>query len=219
VTSVRKYIGWVISVALFVWAIFGLVSILSKLHFAMDAWSWCVARVPISQRPILVEFRHHVSDWVASYRELVHEIAQILHLPRLPQLIYDAVGVVAFSIGRGQWIGRRADMRAADFVLESGELDHLETDDEMLAGLYRRFPLEGLKDKITFLLRQPATAGLDEATAGLEESDRADGTNSCLRRYRRARPRRPLRHRLRLPALRSLSRSPLHNLGEFRNGR
>lgn len=150
----RNYFSWVIGIGLFVWATFGLVSILSKLHFAMDAWSWCVARVPISQRPILVEFRHHVSDWVASYRELVHEIAQTLHLPRLPQLIYDAVGVVAFSIGRGQWIGRRADMRAADFVLESGELDHLETDDEMLAGLYRRFPLEGLKDKITFLLRQ-----------------------------------------------------------------
>jgi hypothetical protein len=100
-TIIRKAVGWTIAAVSALWALHGLVSILSKLHFVMDAWNWGVALVPIAHRPIVVEFRHQVADWIAGYRELIHGLVQMLRLPRLPQLGYDMLGVVMFSVGRG----------------------------------------------------------------------------------------------------------------------
>jgi hypothetical protein len=38
-----KLAGWAIGIVSICWAAVGFVNVLSKLHFVMDAWSWCVS--------------------------------------------------------------------------------------------------------------------------------------------------------------------------------
>jgi hypothetical protein len=104
-----RVIGWVIGIALFVWAIFSAFSLLSRLGFLVDGLSWSANHAPLTVKAIASESGAYVSQLVIGYRALVHELVQILHLPRLPQFVYDTAGVVAFSIGRGLAISRKID--------------------------------------------------------------------------------------------------------------
>jgi hypothetical protein len=102
-----KLAGWVIGIVLFVWATVSAFSIFSELKFLVDGWTWSVGQVPIGIKAIALAIGKYVSGVVGGYREFVHGLAAMLHLPHLPQAVYDTVGVVAFSIGRGYWLGRR----------------------------------------------------------------------------------------------------------------
>jgi hypothetical protein len=137
VTNVRTIAAWIFGLASAVWALHGFVSILSKLQFVIDAWDWCVAQVPLSHRPILVEFGHRVSDWIAGYREFVHVLVQKLHLPPLPPLIYDVLGVVVFSGGRGVSLSKREYQRY---------LMGVDANDQM-ALMYHRLEERGLSEE------------------------------------------------------------------------
>jgi hypothetical protein len=74
---------------------------------SVDGWTWSVDQVPITVKVIALAVGKWVSGVVGGYREFVHGLVQMLHLPHLPQYLYDALGVVTFSIGRGHWIGRQ----------------------------------------------------------------------------------------------------------------
>jgi hypothetical protein len=39
-TSIRKYVGWVIGIALFAWGTIGAFSIFEKLKFLVDGWAY-----------------------------------------------------------------------------------------------------------------------------------------------------------------------------------
>jgi hypothetical protein len=51
----------------------------------------------------------YVSGIVGGYREFVHGLVAMLHLPKLPQFVYDVFCIAAFSIGRGVWIGKKVE--------------------------------------------------------------------------------------------------------------
>jgi len=92
----------IIVVVAFCWAVFGLLSLLSDLKFVADAANWYVAHVSLALRDIPIFIGQYMSAAVATYREWVREVAALLHLPPdVPFWAYDALGVVAFSIGRG----------------------------------------------------------------------------------------------------------------------
>jgi hypothetical protein len=98
----------VIAIALFCWATASAFSIFSELKFLVDGWTWSVDQVPITVKVIALAVGKWVSGIVGGYREFIHGLVQMLHLPRLPQPVYDAAGVAAFSIGRGRWIGNKS---------------------------------------------------------------------------------------------------------------
>jgi hypothetical protein len=178
-----KLIGWVVGIVLFCWATVSAFSIFSELKFLIDGWTWSVDQVPISIKAIALATGKYVSGVVGGYRELVHGLVQMLHLPKLPQLLYDAGGIAAFSIGRGVRIERRirTTIRAAfelPFVpprvikkdmsdRELRELDaQLERTKQILeqAGenavkvadaMDRRFPLERLRRRLAILFYKP----------------------------------------------------------------
>lgn len=191
-TSIRKYIGWVIGIALFVWAIFGTLSLLSKLAFLVAALNWSIENVTISIKPILLEIGKRISEAVTGYRELMHGIARLLHLPHLPSFVYDVLGVITFSVGRGAQLGKTAGARRSDSLqaeknvarkrLEalyqfrpkkgqdslrwsvSNRLDQ-EADKIAASAVDPRFPLSRLAQKLDVRIRKvigPAYRSLDE---------------------------------------------------------
>jgi hypothetical protein len=103
-----KFIGWIFAAVLFCWATVSAFSIFSEVKFLVDGWTWSVDQVPTSINVIALAVGKHVSGVVGGYREFVHGLAQMLHLPRLPQVVYDVAGTVAFSIAGGRWIAKRA---------------------------------------------------------------------------------------------------------------
>jgi hypothetical protein len=105
-----KFIGWVVGIALFCWATVSAFSTFSELKFLVDGWTWSVDQVPISIKAVALAVGKYVSGIVGGYREFVHGLVQMLHLPRLPQVVYDMAGVVAFSAGRGLWVGRKVSV-------------------------------------------------------------------------------------------------------------
>jgi hypothetical protein len=115
-----KFTGWAVGIVLFCWATVSALSIFSELKFLVDGWTWSVDQVPISINVIALVVGRYVSGVVGGYREFVHGLAQMLHLPRLPQVVYDVAGTVAFSIAGGRWIAKRAhaSVYAFDFTRE-----------------------------------------------------------------------------------------------------
>jgi hypothetical protein len=75
--------------------------------FLVDGWTWSVDQAPISIKAIAPAIGKYLSGVVGGYREFIRGLVAMLHLPRLPQSVYDASGIAAFSIGRGVWIGRK----------------------------------------------------------------------------------------------------------------
>jgi hypothetical protein len=75
-----------------------------------------VDQVPISIKAVAHAVGKLVSGWVGGYREFVHGLVLMLHLPRLPQLVYDSAGIAAFSVGRGVWIGRKVDVSVNELL-------------------------------------------------------------------------------------------------------
>lgn len=104
----RSAIFRVIAAVAFCWAIFGLLSLLSELKFVIDGVGWLVSHFPISLKPVLLGIGKRVPQAISGYRELVLALARLLHLPHLPSFLFDSVGVVAFSVGRGFWSYQRA---------------------------------------------------------------------------------------------------------------
>lgn len=105
--GMRRFIVGVIGIALFCWATVSAFSIFSELKFLVDGWTWSIDQVPISIKAIALAVGKYVSGIVGGYREFVRGLVQMLHLPRLPQPVYDAVGIVTFSMGRGYWIAKQ----------------------------------------------------------------------------------------------------------------
>jgi hypothetical protein len=103
-----KFVGWIVGVVLFCWATVSAFSIFSELKFLVDGWTWSVDQVPVSIKAIALAVGKYVSGIVGGYREFVHGLAQMLHLRRLPQVVCDVAGTVAFSIAGGRWIAKRA---------------------------------------------------------------------------------------------------------------
>jgi ElaB/YqjD/DUF883 family membrane-anchored ribosome-binding protein len=108
-TSIRKYVGWVIGVALFVWGTISAFSIFEKLKFLVDGWSYSVGHFPMptSAREVLLLIGKWVSVKVANYRDFVHSVVATLGLPHLPQTVYEAAGIFIFSVRRGYQVGKR----------------------------------------------------------------------------------------------------------------
>jgi hypothetical protein len=111
-----KLVGWLGVIVLFVWATVSAFSIFSKLTFLVDGWTWSVDQVPVTIKAVLLAVGRYVSGIVGGYREFVHGLVAMLHLPKLPQAVYGAVGVAAFSTGRGYWLSRRAQEAFYDDV-------------------------------------------------------------------------------------------------------
>jgi hypothetical protein len=109
VSSIGKYVGWVIGIATFVWATISAFSIFEQLKFLVDGWSWTLGHVsmPTNVREAFLLIGQWVHVKVANYRDFVRwVVATTIHLPHLPQVLYDAAGVVAFAVGRGLYLGR-----------------------------------------------------------------------------------------------------------------
>jgi hypothetical protein len=104
-------VGWVIGIVLFVWATVSAFSIFSELKFLVDGWTWSVGQVPISIEAIALVVGKYVSGVVGGYREFVHGLVKMLHLPQLPSVAYDIVGVITFAVARGFRIGQKASAR------------------------------------------------------------------------------------------------------------
>jgi hypothetical protein len=86
------------------------IGIFSELTFLVDSWSWLVGQVPIVIRAIALAIGKYVSGTVGGYREFVHGLVAMLHLP---QIVYDVAGVASFSFGRGVWIDRKVQATIA----------------------------------------------------------------------------------------------------------
>jgi hypothetical protein len=112
-----KLIGWIVGVALFCWATVSAFSIFSELKFLVDGWAWSVDQVPISIKAVALAVGKYVSGVVGGYREFVHGLVAMLHLPKLPQSVYDAAGVATFSIGRGMGVVRREAEADRQYVI------------------------------------------------------------------------------------------------------
>jgi hypothetical protein len=103
-----RLIGTIVGIALFCWATVSAFSIFSELKFLVDGWTWSVDQVQISIKSVALVVGKYVSGIVGGYREFVHGLVQMLHLPKLPQVVYDAGGMACFSVGRGYWLGERS---------------------------------------------------------------------------------------------------------------
>jgi len=104
----RNLVRWVIGIALFCWGVCSAFSIFSELKFLVDGWSRLVDQAPISIHTTLLLVGKWAAALVEDYRAFVHGLVEILHLPRLPQFVYDAIGLVTLSIGRGSQLGWKA---------------------------------------------------------------------------------------------------------------
>lgn len=147
-----KFIGRVVAIVLFCWATVSAFSIFSELKFLIDGWTWSVGQVPISIKAIALAIGKHVSGIVGGYREFVHGLVQVLHLPYLPQEVYDTGVVAASSMACGNWLFRRAKRKfiEAEVRLEARRLSEQDTDSVYEAyveegeRLRKRFPLFAL---------------------------------------------------------------------------
>jgi hypothetical protein len=99
-----KLIGTIVGIVLFCWATVSAFSIFSELRFLVDGWTWSVDQVPVSIKSVALAVGKYVSGIVGGYREFVHGLVAMLHLPRLPQYVYDGTGVIVFSYRRGRSI-------------------------------------------------------------------------------------------------------------------
>jgi hypothetical protein len=104
-----KFIGAAVGVVLFCWATVSAFSIFSELKFMVDGWTWSVDQVPMIKAVALAVGRY-VSGVVGGYREFIHGLVAMLHLPRLPQPVYDVAAVVVFSIRRGRAYGKQISL-------------------------------------------------------------------------------------------------------------
>ncbi len=103
----RKFFSATIGIVLVCWGIFSALSLLSDLHFLVDGLNWSIAHLAVSFKTVLLEIGKRISDVVSGYRALVRGLVRLLHLPVLPHYIYDALGVVSLSVGRGFGVYRR----------------------------------------------------------------------------------------------------------------
>lgn len=144
-----KLAGWVVGVVLFVWATVSAFSIISELKFLVDGWTWSVGQVPISIKVIALTIGEYVSGVVGGYREFVLGLVVMLHLPHLPQVVYDTGVVAAFSTACGNWLYRRAKRKfiEAEVRLEARRLSEEDTD-----SVYEAYVEEGERLRKRFLL-------------------------------------------------------------------
>jgi hypothetical protein len=133
----------IIAVVLFCWAVFGLLSLLSDLKFFVDGVDLSIAHVSILVRDFLLTIGKWISEAVSGYRELVRGLARLLHLPRLPPVLYDVVGVLSFSIGCGFWLGRRdvEEQRMKNTGISIDRTDVYQAYKEALGGLLLARPI------------------------------------------------------------------------------
>ena len=103
----RKLVVLIVGIVTFVWATVSAFSIFSELTFLVDGWTWSVDHGPIFIKNIALAVGKKVHEIVGGYREFVRGLVKMLHLPPLPSLVYDMVGILAFSIGRGYRLGTR----------------------------------------------------------------------------------------------------------------
>jgi hypothetical protein len=132
-TSIRKYVGRVVFITLFVWGTISAFTIFEKLKFLVDGWSWSVGHIPMatSIRGVLLLIGKWVSVIVANYRDVVHSVVAALHLPQLPQTVYETAGIIIFSIRRGYQVGKRqADADRQRLIALHSE--YLETLSELM---------------------------------------------------------------------------------------
>jgi hypothetical protein len=67
-------------------------SILWELTFLVDGWTWSVGGLHKGDGARNRQVR--IGQSCGGYRQFVHGLVAILHLPHLPQLVYDAGGIV-----------------------------------------------------------------------------------------------------------------------------
>jgi hypothetical protein len=155
-----KFIGWMIDIVLLCWATVSAFSIFSELKFLVDGWTWSVGQVPISIKAVALTIGKWANGIVGGYRAFIHELVQISHLPRLPQIVYDVGGAMTFSIGRGYWLGRRASYHAKNVSGDYGAALS-EARKKWVADFKEQFPILEIASSVLFLLsRKFSTASI-----------------------------------------------------------
>jgi hypothetical protein len=148
-----RIVGFIVGIVLFCWATVSAFSIFSELKFLGDGWMWSVDQVPITIKSVALMVGKHVSGVVGGYREFVHGLVQMLHLPHLPQFIYDVLGIAAFSVGRGRswFLGKIRQQEK----FRPQALDALWKDPSLKAKLQARAAIWGREELVDRYLEDP----------------------------------------------------------------
>jgi hypothetical protein len=161
----RKALFHIVTIVAACWAVFGFVSILSKLQFAVDAGNWFVAHVPAKQ--LFLDLRNWLADALSGYHDFMHGVTRVFHLPQLPPFVYDMIGMVSFAVGRGYELSAAVGEKRHEFWLalphatESDPGDrhpsmsekdqHLQARSEAFRLTDRRYPLYTLVIKLAHM--------------------------------------------------------------------
>ena|ERR1700722_675588 len=103
--NTRKMLSSLIYFGLFCWGVFGVLSIISKLDIVSDFSNWSVGQAPLTLKHVLLAIGAEISEVVSGYRAFVHNVARLLGLPPMPPVVYDVIGIITFSAGRGYRVG------------------------------------------------------------------------------------------------------------------
>jgi hypothetical protein len=128
VGDLMRIVGFVVGVVLFCWATVSAFSIFEHLKFLVDGWTWSVDQVPITIKSVALMIGKYVSDIVGHYREFVHGLVQMMHLPRLPQFAYDVLGIISFSCGRGISVREKVSSKLRTFRTATPEYEKEENE-------------------------------------------------------------------------------------------
>ena len=101
----RKTLSSLIYFGLFCWGVFGALSIISKLDIVSDFSNWSVGQAPVTLKHLLLAIGAGISEVVSGYRAFVHNVARLLGLPPMSPVVYDVIGIITFSAGRGYRVG------------------------------------------------------------------------------------------------------------------
>jgi hypothetical protein len=83
----------------------------SKLTFLVDGWVWSVDHIPVVLKGAALAIGEYVSGIVGGYRKFVQVSSRCCTCRSCRKLCTIFLGVTAFSIGRGIWIGWKAQER------------------------------------------------------------------------------------------------------------
>jgi hypothetical protein len=180
----RSGLTSIVGIGLFCWAAFGLLSLLSDLAFVIAAVDWSIGHVSISFKDIILGFGKWISDAVSGYREFVRGVARLLHVPSLPPVVYDVLGVIAFSLGRGYLLGRRALKETAELFATLFATDEEHANKAPAVAIDGFAPLRNVAE---LLLRYIGIAGLHLPTV-VFAPDKVKWTRSTWWRVKFAMP-------------------------------